>query len=343
MFFAKQIKQQIPFKAGRDSINRDNIIVTAFYRLMYSLFITHFMSVSAVIICFNQLCCGTWSFFFKDTFCAVPSGSWRRQMSSKINKKFFNKKWNAGFNHQQLSWLMNKYKLECRVRHLICCEWIGRHKKASLQHKRNVEAEWGGTWFTASSSSAWSSLSHTAVMCPCKRHTSRFLPSFHPYAEGRVENGSRQVALKLQSGDYNSEAPSLHFSWGSCSGWTPEINMRGVSLRCSLARPTSGHPGPLPGPQTTACNWGLTWINKWWERGGGGMELVTEWVMGNEGALAVLLTCVNHLSTAADSQSSRDVQEDIHESSPWVTETLQETQSALWGGRRDGGLFLAFS
>lgn len=36
-------------------------------------------------------------------------------------------------------------------------------------------------------------------------------------------------------------------------------------------------------------------------------ERVTDWVMGNEGALAVLLTCVNHLSTAADSLSSRDV------------------------------------
>ena len=143
-------------------------------------------------------------------------------------------------------------------------------REASLRHNWNFPAERGGSWFTADPSACVSLRggggqpdSHRHHVALLVTRLPLFPSSLHPYSEWRPENGSMRGELKLQSADYNSAASSLRSSRGPRSGWTLEINMRGVSLRCSLARPTPGHPGQLPGPQTTACNWGLTWINKW--------------------------------------------------------------------------------
>lgn len=153
----------------------------------------------------------------------------------------------------------------------LCCKWIhhhekGRHRYGTTGTSRPSE---GGVdsqpihlpAFPFGGGSQSDSRRHHVALLVTR--LSLFPSSLHPYSEWRPENGSMRGELKLQSADYNSAASSLQSSRGPRSGWMLEINMRGVSLRCSLARPTPGHSGLLPGPQTTACNWGLTWINKW--------------------------------------------------------------------------------
>lgn len=146
----------------------------------------------------------------------------------------------------------------------LCCKWIYHHEKARRHYGTTGTSRpsEGGVdsqpihlpAFPLGGGAAWV----TPPSCRPLRDTPLFLPLVSP-----SENGSMRGELKLQSADYNSAASSLRSSRGLRSGWALEINMRGVSLRCSLARPTPGHPGLLPGPQTTVCNWGLTWINKW--------------------------------------------------------------------------------
>lgn len=170
---------------------------------------------------------------------------------------------------------MSKNKLKCRGRHLIPgrsavngstttrkrgivtaqLELPGR-ARGELIHSRSICLR-----FPSGGGSQPDSRRHHVALLVTR--LSLFPSSLHPYSEWRPENGSMRGELKLQSADYNSAASSLQSSRGPRSGWMLEINMRGVSLRCSLARPTPGHSGLLPGPQTTACNWGLTWINKW--------------------------------------------------------------------------------
>lgn len=165
--------------------------------------------MSTLIRALSQLNCENWTWkILCIQIVEFPSSCQRRQMRSK---KSLYKKLNAGFNHLQLSWLMSKYKLECRVRHSISeqspCKWIGHHEKVKCHYSpTGMFTCWLGEDGLDSQPiclpafpSGDGSLSHTVIMSPCKWNApflSSVLLSIHRRTAGKWEQARRVKTTK---------------------------------------------------------------------------------------------------------------------------------------------------